>query len=1203
MAPCCAAAMGAFEAAVISAGGKSQDGIQGVLTYLSSSFQWGIHFEKYLCHMLQFPNDLDCGAMTALALRALKIWKNHHHQSTSFSSIPDSSAFDNLAFASVQLIKVGNRRDNALTEQTVQREYGANAHLYTHWLRERATYHQCIGIYSQISRHLRVWDYGKWIMCPSQIGCLDSVLAVRINPVHAKQINEYVMWDGKLRLPIMEWLNIPRALGLEEHCNCVGNSEEVSLTPKQLIVFISGCNMGNNPMPGVGTARCLKAWFKEQKKSNMEDNLLLVGIDDAEGNPMSGLQDPVFDDIVHLSCYRKLASGYLPTIEAPLYRLGNFNHIEELREDELAEEQLWESIMMMVNEPSRIIALPSDCSFDSFILPCSDSDVYFLSAKKSALQRALSSLKDCDLKENKMSLYRNTCQRILCPDQAVIALVQKPIIEGAVGMGCFAIPDYLIVEMMDRPLVEVLQDINKFCEQVSFPVLLKTSVNKAKVCIDWNTLLQELFHFLSHDQNGQIFIQQYIQGQEKTIAFAAVSGELTGCVQIRKINLTYGGKVWSARVEAVEESFIPTLAYFVRSSNWTGGGELEFIEVLAEGLDDKKNKWYIIDFNPRFPAWIFGGSLAGCNLPGDLIEHALLYRKEGKGRWSYEKYASVLPISFTRSVYEQEVKHIEIPITASLSNLGSCSTTKAINRGCSSSSSSIAHEEVVLSFHNLSATKENGAIEYPNEAINSLLSSDNSELDRNRLSKQWWEVALESTDHLLSDYEARQGSLLTPTYLISSELATRSLESYDQLFKTMLTNVSNSAPSLPLAIQLHISVKTQPHRLLLSQARDRGYGAECISMAEVGAALDVGYQPNQILLVGPGKFWEGKTPSARSVLNNYKCQRDGLRLKAIFADSIGDLKTILRRINDPNDYLRAGVVGVRFQPPDSSNQSRFGIDGSNPQVILAVASLLRDHLPQGVKFGGQVHFASSAPGMGSRKWKSIARGAWALAQRIAVLSGKVLEVMDFGGGWQPNVLEAETVAQHEMQHLLADCLVEHAKIGDHTLTIFYELGKCISEPIASVLCRVLEVRELDVTRAPIPCNGEKGTCRAISRAIIVDASIAEISIPHIHPIFWRPHTSSNKKAESQWLKLERLGEDEIWGRTCMEFDILVGKTNGWMNGAGVGSCGLGSSGLMLPCEIQSGDWILIGGCGAYDMTMQYDFGNGQGREWNSIVVA
>lgn len=370
MAPCCAAAMGTFEAAVICAGGKSQDGIQGVLTYLSSTFQWGINFERYMCHMLQSSNRLDCGAMTALALRALKIWKNHQSASTSFSSMPDSRTVDNLAFASVQLIKVGNRRDNTLTEQIVQRKYGADAHLYTHWLREGATYHQCIGIYSQTSRHLRVWDYGKWILCPSKIGCLDSVLAVRVNPVHATHITEYVMWDGKLRLPIMEWFNIPRELGLEKSSSCA-KVKDTSLSQRQLIVFISGCNMGNNPMPGVGTARCLKAWFKQWKQPNMEDNLLLVGIDDAEVNLISGLQDPVFDDIVHLGCYGKLASGHLPTVEDPLYRLDDFNHMEALCEDDLVEDQLWESIMMMINEPSTIITLPSDCSFESFILPVS----------------------------------------------------------------------------------------------------------------------------------------------------------------------------------------------------------------------------------------------------------------------------------------------------------------------------------------------------------------------------------------------------------------------------------------------------------------------------------------------------------------------------------------------------------------------------------------------------------------------------------------------------------------------------------------------------------------------------------------------------------------------------------------------------------------------------------------------------------------
>jgi hypothetical protein len=39
---------------------------------------------------------------------------------------------------------------------------------------------------------------------------------------------------------------------------------------------------------------------------------------------------------------------------------------------------------------------------------------------------------------------------------------------------------------------------------------------------------------------------------------------------------------------------------------------------------DLSGKLWMIDFNTRFPAWIFASSFSGYNLPGEFIEHAML---------------------------------------------------------------------------------------------------------------------------------------------------------------------------------------------------------------------------------------------------------------------------------------------------------------------------------------------------------------------------------------------------------------------------------------------------------------------------------------------------------------------------------------------------------------------------------------------------
>ena len=59
------------------------------------------------------------------------------------------------------------------------------------------------------------------------------------------------------------------------------------------------------------------------------------------------------------------------------------------------------------------------------------------------------------------------------------------------------------------------------------------------------------------------------------------------------------------------------------------------------------------------------------------------------------------------------------------------------------------------------------------------------------------------------------------------------------------------------------------------------------------------------------------------------------------------------------------------------------------------------------------------------------------------------------------------------------------------------------------------------------------------------------------------------------------GSTEVWGRTCMEWDRLIGSYD-------------------LPPGLRAGDLLLITGSGAYDMSMQYGFGDGAPRTQNVL---
>ena len=88
---------------------------------------------------------------------------------------------------------------------------------------------------------------------------------------------------------------------------------------------------------------------------------------------------------------------------------------------------------------------------------------------------------------------------------------------------------------------------------------------------------------------------------------AAYKGELLGCVSMRKRDLTEEGKTWAGDVTEVPEEFATPLREIIRDVNWTGGAELEMVR------DPEGQRW-LLEWNPRFPAWVHGATIAGCNL-------------------------------------------------------------------------------------------------------------------------------------------------------------------------------------------------------------------------------------------------------------------------------------------------------------------------------------------------------------------------------------------------------------------------------------------------------------------------------------------------------------------------------------------------------------------------------------------------------------
>jgi hypothetical protein len=155
-------------------------------------------------------------------------------------------------------------------------------------------------------------------------------------------------------------------------------------------------------------------------------------------------------------------------------------------------------------------------------------------------------------------------------------------------------------------------DIHSFCRTHGWRVWLKGPNYEAQRITNWAEFNYVRDRMQSTWSTDELFLQADICGNEESVAFCAYKGKLLDCVHMSKLEITPEGKTWAGRVVAAPEYLSAPLASVLKELNWTGGGELEFIR-------HRSGELWLIEWNPRFPAWIYGAALTGHNMPTALV--------------------------------------------------------------------------------------------------------------------------------------------------------------------------------------------------------------------------------------------------------------------------------------------------------------------------------------------------------------------------------------------------------------------------------------------------------------------------------------------------------------------------------------------------------------------------------------------------------
>jgi len=374
-------------------------------------------------------------------------------------------------------------------------------------------------------------------------------------------------------------------------------------------------------------------------------------------------------------------------------------------------------------------------------------------------------------------------KRILVPPSQALEQTSKPEV-AAVQSLPVTIPPYISA---DRPSWE----LHAFCRKHGWPIWCKGPNYEARQAGDWKEVVEALGDIRKVWSTPAPSLQAHIVGWEESIAFCAYEGALLDCVYMTKRLQTKEGKTWAGRISDVEPALREVLWKLVGELEWTGGGELEFVR-------DRSDSLHLIDWNPRFPAWLYGATLAGHNLPAWLLEATGFGKPEETSCVSQE---------FSRIV-------TEIPVRAgyALPPLAALASEKKGLVGKHPSGMPLLAKKL----SGKAAKQLSSPPSIPDCILQDL---SNLGLDRIATPKR---VFLEQT--------ARQQFSTVQAFL-------------------------DEHRELQGLVHFAYSMKTSPHPRLLQLTLDSGFLIEVINELELKRALECGFSPERIVVNGPAQLW------------------------------------------------------------------------------------------------------------------------------------------------------------------------------------------------------------------------------------------------------------------------------------------------------------------------------------------------------------
>ncbi len=160
-----------------------------------------------------------------------------------------------------------------------------------------------------------------------------------------------------------------------------------------------------------------------------------------------------------------------------------------------------------------------------------------------------------------------------------------------------------------------VSEIEKLKNDFDYPLVVKGKFYDAYIARN-KEQAEMYFHRISAKWGLPVVIQEFVQGTEvNVVALGDGKGNTIGAVPMRKQYITDKGKAWGG-ITLNDPTLMALTHQLIRQTLWKGGMELEIIRTADKEL-------YLIEINPRLPAWVYLAVGAGQNLPEALLKLAL----------------------------------------------------------------------------------------------------------------------------------------------------------------------------------------------------------------------------------------------------------------------------------------------------------------------------------------------------------------------------------------------------------------------------------------------------------------------------------------------------------------------------------------------------------------------------------------------------